>query len=94
MARIMHYRKDCRRNHDSFSLPPFRVGRWSDLDVCTEYSLGQMEAATDGWSPDNILGEGGYAVVYKGVSPKGQLWAVKRAKVMTNDFEAEVSVSK
>ena len=53
--------------------------------------MAQMEAATEGWSPDNILGEGGYAVVYKGVSPKGHLWAVKRAKVMTNDFEAEVS---
>ena len=58
--------------------------------MCTEFTLSEIEAATNKWDPANLLGEGGYAVVYRGVSSKGQKWAVKRAKLMTNDFEKEV----
>lgn len=71
-------------------LRPKRRQKWADLDVCHEFSLREVEAATEGWSAHNLLGEGGYGMVYKGKSPKGELWAVKRAKLMTNDFETEV----
>ena len=50
--------------------------------------------ATDGFSEANVLGVGGYGTVYKGMSPDGIEWAVKRAKrkVDTNleDFQNEV----
>lgn len=65
-------------------------GKWSDLDICTEYTLAEIEAATDKWSSENLLGEGAFGQVFKGTSPKGLLWAVKRSFVMTNDFEVEV----
>ena len=73
----------------SSSLP----GRWSDLDVCTEYSLAEIEAATNKWDKENLLGEGAFGQVFKGVSFKGVPWAVKRSFVMSNDFEVEVSIT-
>ncbi|CAI7888514.1 unnamed protein product [Closterium sp. NIES-53] len=67
-----------------------RTGRWSDLDVCQEFSMGEILRATDNWASSNVLGKGGFATVYKGVSSKGELWAVKRIALMSNDFETEV----
>lgn len=52
--------------------------------------------ATQGWADALKLGEGGSAVVYKGVAPDGQTWAVKRGKkgalspTQRKDFEKEV----
>ncbi|CAI7873328.1 unnamed protein product [Closterium sp. NIES-53] len=64
--------------------------KWEGLDVCEQFSLQQMLSATNNWSEDNVLGKGGFGVVYKGRSPQGQLWAIKRSTIMTNDFETEV----
>ncbi|CAI5936234.1 unnamed protein product, partial [Closterium sp. NIES-64] len=64
--------------------------KWEGLDVCEQFSLQQMLTATNNWSEDNVLGKGGFGVVYKGRSPQGQLWAIKRSTIMTNDFETEV----
>ncbi|CAI5981228.1 unnamed protein product [Closterium sp. NIES-64] len=64
--------------------------KWEGLDVCEQFSIHQMAKATNNWSDDNVLGKGGFGIVYKGHSPQGQLWAIKRSTVMTNDFETEV----
>ncbi|CAI5461304.1 unnamed protein product [Closterium sp. Yama58-4] len=55
--------------------------------------------ATKNWSEDLQLGEGGSAVVYKGVGPDGELWAVKRGKkgglTRLQDYHREIeAVSK
>ncbi|XP_037456395.1 probable receptor-like serine/threonine-protein kinase At5g57670 [Triticum dicoccoides] len=42
------------------------------------YSYQEISVATDDFSPDNIVGRGGYAEVYKGVLSDGQCIAVKR----------------
>ncbi|KAH9660265.1 Receptor-like serine/threonine-protein kinase [Citrus sinensis] len=42
------------------------------------YSLADIEAATEGFSVRNKLGEGGYGPVYKGVLPCGEVIAVKK----------------
>ncbi|CAI5462040.1 unnamed protein product [Closterium sp. Yama58-4] len=63
--------------------------KWEGLDVCEQFSLQQMVKTTNNWSDDNVLGKGGFGIVYKGHSPHGQLWAIKRSSVMTNDFEIE-----
>ena len=44
-------------------------GRW--------YSLKELEMATDGFLEENVIGEGGYGIVYRGVSPDGSVVAVK-----------------
>ncbi|CAI5498493.1 unnamed protein product [Closterium sp. Naga37s-1] len=64
--------------------------KWEGLDLCEQFSLEQLVKATDNWASDNVLGKGGFCTVYKGCSPQGLLWAVKRSTVMTNDFETEV----
>ncbi|CAI7853305.1 unnamed protein product, partial [Closterium sp. NIES-53] len=72
-------------------LRPKRRKRWGDLDVCQQFSIATMRKATSDWAEENVLGEGGFAVVYKGINPaNGQPWAVKRITLMSNDFETEV----
>ncbi|CAI6012440.1 unnamed protein product [Closterium sp. NIES-65] len=69
---------------------PRRQRKWEGLDLCEQFTLQQLVKATDNWAPENLLGQGGFGTVYKGCSPQGQLWAVKRSTVMTNEFETEV----
>ncbi|PVH36396.1 hypothetical protein PAHAL_6G065700 [Panicum hallii] len=42
------------------------------------FSSGELKLATDNFSPQNILGEGGYGPVYKGKLPDGRVVAVKQ----------------
>ncbi|CAI0377358.1 unnamed protein product [Linum tenue] len=44
-------------------------GRW--------YSLKELEIATRGFAEENVIGEGGYGVVYRGVLTDGSVVAVK-----------------
>ncbi|CAI5505055.1 unnamed protein product [Closterium sp. Naga37s-1] len=69
---------------------PRQRRRWSGLDVCREFSMADILRATDNWASANVVGKGGSATVYKGVAPTGELWAVKRISLMSNDFENEV----
>ncbi|XP_019166468.1 PREDICTED: probable receptor-like serine/threonine-protein kinase At4g34500 [Ipomoea nil] len=54
-------------------------GRW--------YSLKELEMATNRFSTDNVIGEGGYGVVYRGVLPDGSVVAVK--SLLNNKGQAE-----
>nr|GMD00140.1 probable receptor-like serine/threonine-protein kinase At4g34500 [Ipomoea batatas] len=54
-------------------------GRW--------YSLRELEMATNRFSTDNVIGEGGYGVVYRGVLPDGSVVAVK--SLLNNKGQAE-----
>ncbi|KAF3667167.1 Receptor-like cytosolic serine/threonine-protein kinase RBK2 [Capsicum annuum] len=42
------------------------------------FSLSELKNATNNFSKENLIGKGGYAEVYKGCLPDGQLIAVKR----------------
>lgn len=44
-------------------------GRW--------YSLRELEIATRGFAVENVIGEGGYGIVYRGVLHDGSVVAVK-----------------
>ncbi|XP_017698425.3 probable receptor-like serine/threonine-protein kinase At4g34500 [Phoenix dactylifera] len=54
-------------------------GRW--------YSVAELEAATGGFSAGNVIGEGGYGVVYRGVLPDLSVVAVKN--LLNNKGQAE-----
>ncbi|CAN0881871.1 Inactive protein kinase SELMODRAFT_444075 [Linum grandiflorum] len=61
-----------------------------------KFGFKEMEAATDGFSFDNILAQGGHGVVYRGKLLDGQAVAVKKYKAVTahsaSEFCSEVEV--
>ncbi|GJP57477.1 hypothetical protein CLOP_g12193 [Closterium sp. NIES-67] len=61
--------------------------------LCQQLSVGEVVRATNGWAEESRIGSGGFGDVYRGVSPLdgSTVWAVKRAKVLTNDFRREVN---
>ncbi|CAK7332917.1 unnamed protein product [Dovyalis caffra] len=61
------------------------------------FSLSELHAATDTFSKENLIGEGGYAEVYKGQLKDGQFVAIKRLtrgspEEMTVDFLSELGI--
>ncbi|CAJ1950226.1 unnamed protein product [Sphenostylis stenocarpa] len=54
-------------------------GRW--------YTLRELEAATNGLCEENVIGEGGYGIVYRGLLPDGTKVAVKN--LLNNKGQAE-----
>ncbi|CAI5515282.1 unnamed protein product [Closterium sp. Naga37s-1] len=61
--------------------------------LCQQVSVAEVVRATGGWSAERRIGSGGFGDVYRGVSPLDGCtpWAVKRAKVLTNDFRREIN---
>ncbi|CAI7830731.1 unnamed protein product [Closterium sp. NIES-53] len=61
--------------------------------VCRQYSLAEVAAATSEWAEANRIGSESFGDVYKGANPTAplEIWAVKRAKILTNDFKREVN---
>ncbi|CAI7777282.1 unnamed protein product [Closterium sp. NIES-54] len=59
--------------------------------LCQQVSVAEVVRATGGWAAERRIGSGGFGDVYRGVSPLDGCtpWAVKRAKVLTNDFRRE-----
>ncbi|RLN00360.1 protein NSP-INTERACTING KINASE 3-like [Panicum miliaceum] len=82
-----------------------RVFAIAEVQHCREVSLGHLKhyrfkeirKATDNFNQRNILGEGGYGIVYKGHLPDGTHIAVKRLKdrdsvIGGDQFHIEVEV--
>ncbi|XP_057436840.1 probable receptor-like serine/threonine-protein kinase At4g34500 [Lotus japonicus] len=55
-------------------------GRW--------YSLKELEMATDGFAEGNVIGEGGYGIVFRGILQDGSVVAVKNL-INNNKGQAE-----
>ncbi|XP_073119362.1 probable receptor-like serine/threonine-protein kinase At4g34500 [Henckelia pumila] len=62
----------------------FGWGRW--------FSLSELQIATDHFANKNVIGEGGYGVVYRGVLPDGSLIAVKNLRNNKGQAEKEFKV--
>ncbi|CAN0856078.1 Receptor-like cytosolic serine/threonine-protein kinase RBK2 [Linum grandiflorum] len=75
-----------------------------DAELCylkpswKNFALWELLAATDNFSRDKLIGEGGYAEVYKGQLSDGQFVAIKRLvrgsspEEMTMDFLSELGI--
>ncbi|XP_075489160.1 receptor-like cytosolic serine/threonine-protein kinase RBK2 [Primulina tabacum] len=91
-----------RRTRNTQSLPALPTHIEVDLYYCFEtswksFSLLDLEEATDNFSHDNLIGEGGYSEVYRGHLKDGQLVAVKRLirgtqEEMTADYLSELGI--
>ncbi|XP_042458261.1 receptor-like cytosolic serine/threonine-protein kinase RBK2 [Zingiber officinale] len=62
------------------SSPPFFV-----MPSCENFTISQLEKATDHFSPENLIGKGGFSEIYRGCLDDGQLVAVKRIAKGTSD---------
>ncbi|KAL3616184.1 hypothetical protein CASFOL_039574 [Castilleja foliolosa] len=70
------------KKNQSFSSPEL-----SHLDWGHWFTLRELEIATDKFSKENVIGEGGYGVVYRGRLVNGTIVAVKR--LLNNLGQAE-----
>ncbi|KAG4214262.1 hypothetical protein ERO13_A01G110200v2 [Gossypium hirsutum] len=77
------------------SLPALRKMP-NDLELrCKQFRLRELKQATSGFSPENLIGEGGCSNVYKGFLPSGKPVAVKILKSYKeawSDFSLEVDI--
>ncbi|KAK8662027.1 hypothetical protein V6N13_091615 [Hibiscus sabdariffa] len=58
----------------------------SGLDKAKLFSSKELEAATDQYNENRILGRGGQGMVYKGMLPDGRIVAVKKSKTVNEGF--------
>ncbi|XP_030510041.1 G-type lectin S-receptor-like serine/threonine-protein kinase At4g27290 [Cannabis sativa] len=69
----------------------------SDAPNLQVFSFNKIEKATNNFSNENKLGEGGFGIVYKGLLSRGQKIAVKRLSKTSNqgveEFENEVTLT-
>uniref|UniRef100_A0A2K2ANW2 Cysteine-rich receptor-like protein kinase 25 n=1 Tax=Populus trichocarpa TaxID=3694 RepID=A0A2K2ANW2_POPTR len=80
-------RRRGRKNRDSVKEKD--VGDEISTEESLQFDLSTIEAATNNFSPDNKLGEGGFGEVYKGTFPNGQHIAVKRLSKYSGHGAAE-----
>ncbi|KAG0448724.1 hypothetical protein HPP92_027694 [Vanilla planifolia] len=69
-----------RRSQEYFFDIPAEEDPEVHLSQLKRFSLRELQVATDSFSPNNILGRGGFGKVYKGRLADGSLVAVKRQK--------------
>ncbi|KAJ9183836.1 hypothetical protein P3X46_007643 [Hevea brasiliensis] len=67
----------CRRKAPAFGNPP----KW--------FTYTELELATDGFSQENFLAEGGFGCVHRGVLPDGLVVAVKQHKLASSQGDQE-----
>ncbi|KAL5561611.1 hypothetical protein UlMin_031358 [Ulmus minor] len=81
-----------------FIAPKFGFGTDYDLNSqWKNFSLYELQVATNYFSHENMIGKGGYAQVYKGCLRNGQLVAIKRLTrgtpdEITSDFLSEIGI--
>uniref|UniRef100_A0A453DNM9 non-specific serine/threonine protein kinase n=1 Tax=Aegilops tauschii subsp. strangulata TaxID=200361 RepID=A0A453DNM9_AEGTS len=104
-VRSAHYSKPnfC-SGHSEKTKTNYSAGSPEFKDTMSEYSMGncrfftyeEMHNITNGFSDQNLLGEGGFGSVYKGCLPEGREVAIKKLKDGSGqgerEFQAEVEI--
>ncbi|XP_038881594.1 probable LRR receptor-like serine/threonine-protein kinase At5g45780 isoform X2 [Benincasa hispida] len=70
----------CYRSHLVFTSSYVQQDYEFDIGHLKRFTFRELQKATCNFSPQNILGQGGFGVVYKGYLPNGTYVAVKRLK--------------
>ncbi|KAL2503644.1 Protein kinase superfamily protein [Abeliophyllum distichum] len=90
-----HRRNPSRQRSSDVPVLCIACGMTTELDS-KRYTYSEIQLATNDFSPDNLLGEGGYGRVYKGWLKDGQLIAAKVRKEAStqgySEFHSEVYV--
>ncbi|XP_057958416.1 uncharacterized protein LOC131151185 [Malania oleifera] len=89
--------KSMGENEEPTSAPPLDTELYRFKSSWKNFSLPELESATNDFSSENLIGEGGYAEVYKGILQDGQHVAIKRLtrgtpEEMTADFLSELGI--
>ncbi|XP_012081682.1 receptor-like cytosolic serine/threonine-protein kinase RBK1 isoform X2 [Jatropha curcas] len=75
-------RKSLKRKLTRIQNSPDMMIEWGGMSIpkpsWRNFDYAELEAATDNFSFENLIGEGGHAQVYKGILPDGQVVAVKK----------------
>ncbi|KAG9151077.1 hypothetical protein Leryth_002658 [Lithospermum erythrorhizon] len=96
-----HSRRSTRDERKSMPNIPTQGGPESDIFYCFEstwknFTLSELKEATDNFSEENLIGEGGYSTIYKGTLDQGQLVAVKKLRgsqeETTSDYLSELGI--
>lgn len=63
----------------------------SEVQTARRFSLAELEHATKQWNPANLIGVGGFGMVYKGLLEDGTIVAIKKKTgIASQEFAAEV----
>ncbi|KAF9605265.1 hypothetical protein IFM89_015881 [Coptis chinensis] len=77
--------RSMRENPAPSLIPTNDTSIYSFKSSWKNFTFSQLQAATKNFSPENLIGKGGYAEVYKGCLQDGQFVAVKRLTRGTSD---------
>ncbi|MED6197788.1 hypothetical protein PIB30_059972 [Stylosanthes scabra] len=94
IALFFWYKRSNKKKQD---IPRGDILGATELKGPINYSYNDLKSATENFTENNKLGEGGFGDVYKGILENGKIVAVKKlilsqSKKMKDDFETEVKL--
>ncbi|XP_027343381.1 probable serine/threonine-protein kinase PBL28 [Abrus precatorius] len=103
LMRVKRFMRQASETASSMPSPTFEMGRVNNSQYVNAFSshytqntrqltILELEQATQNFSHNNIIGEGGFGFVYKGLLQDGSIVAIKRRLfTVTRDFIREVN---
>ncbi|KNA19784.1 hypothetical protein SOVF_058320 [Spinacia oleracea] len=76
-------------NNNKLKFPDLEPHLFAKKPTWKCYSFEEIFVATNGFSPDNLVGKGGYSEVYRGELKDGEMVAVKKLTRATNEEKRE-----